>query len=268
MATDPTPFVTRAMEHWMLTDVGEPGGTHVAHARIDGAGNRPVRHPVPRQPVLGRGLIMTEPTWWADATEIRVLSLTQPWATLTMLRNPHTRRPVKWVETRSWATRYTGPVAIAATARIAGLRRGATLTIGDYDVTNDTLRGCKTPQYMLRSPRIEWPHRLTVGHVLGVARLAACVPMVAEDDWDATSDAIIGMDGSMILWQRTDPNVAAMKPTDITDQVPYGYFEPGRYGWLLADTQRLSAPIPHKGSLGLLRAPEALLNELKGATAE
>lgn len=206
------------------------------------------------------------PSWWAE--EIRVLSLTQPWATLTAVRNAGTGLPVKWVETRSWKTKYVGPVAIAATARIPKLPRRATLTVGDYEVTNDTLRGCsKFPQYMMRSEELGWPYRLPLSCIVAVAQLVACVPMVDEDEWDGASDAIVMMDNRLVLWRRVaDSALPVMAPVDISDQHPYGFFEPGRYGWLLADTVRLRNTIPHSGDLGLRKASPELLDRLKVAS--
>ena len=60
---------------------------------------------------------------------------------------------------------------------------------------------------------------------------------------------------------RPDPQlVAAARPylptgsiedTDIADQLPFGDFTDGRYGWLLEGVQALHAPVLVKGKQGL-----------------
>lgn len=42
---------------------------------------------------------------------MKALTLTQPWATLVAAH-------VKWIETRSWSTRYRGPLAIHSSKRM------------------------------------------------------------------------------------------------------------------------------------------------------
>lgn len=63
---------------------------------------------------------------------------------------------------------------------------------------------------------------LPLGAVVATARLIDCVRM-------------------------TPGMIAAVEP----NEMHFGYFAPGRWGWLLADVRALPDPIPAKGRLGL-----------------
>ena len=52
-----------------------------------------------------------------SAAGVPVLTLWQPWASLCVIIDPATGLPVKTIETRSWSTKYRGPLAIHAALR-------------------------------------------------------------------------------------------------------------------------------------------------------
>ncbi len=84
-----------------------------------------------------------------SADDLRALTIRQPWASLVVEGR-------KWLETRSWPTRYRGPLAIHA-----GVARGGYPTL----------------------PR---------GAILAVATLAACVPVDALDPDEIRAQRDVG----------------------------------------------------------------------------
>lgn len=201
-----------------------------------------------------------------DLTAARVLTIRQPWATLIALS-------VKRIETRPMSTSYRGPVLIHA-----GAHKPTTGPIGDFycepsypDVRHVNDCYCDDGEVdapCARRSRAEWAltvdgriaEPLPLGAVVAVANLTDSLPIVHADFWadglrmaDRLLENHIGANGDFASMCTDDDH-------DITDQLPYGDFTPGRHGWLLADIQPLTAPIPHKGALGLRHAPAELLN--------
>ena len=60
---------------------------------------------------------------------MKAISLWQPWASLCVLPGPN-GRAVKTIETRSWPTKYRGPLAVHAAKR----EPDQALRLGDYVV--------------------------------------------------------------------------------------------------------------------------------------
>lgn len=142
--------------------------------------------------------------------------------------------------------------------------------------------GPGTDVYMLDSKDrigdgLQFPIFLPLGAALGVATIVDCLPMTTHHDIGDPECIVVHGDGTadhaIPLWHadqgpsdvdraraegyelvRIDeievPDGAALI-RDITDQVPYGDFTPGRFGWVLADIQSFRQPIPAKGMLGL-----------------
>lgn len=161
---------------------------------------------------------------------IPALTVTQPYATLIAIGAKH-------IETRSWATKYRGPIAIHAgqglgpVGNVAGLRalvrREPFRSVLDrwaayqgWDVIGD-------PSYYL--PR---------GAVVAIATLVDCRPTTTEAapgkrGWSA----YVG--DKLTYWDLTPQERA------------FGDYLLGRFAWLLADVRRLPKPIPAKGAQGL-----------------
>ena len=118
------------------------------------------------------------------------LSLTQPWASLVIDGRKH-------VETRSWKTRYRGPLAIHATREAD---HSACIEFG-YDPATIPLRA-----------------------VLGTARLVDCVQFLA-------------------LFPPAGRFGA--------EEMKYGDFSPGRFGFVLESACKFAKPLPARGSFGL-----------------
>lgn len=164
---------------------------------------------------------------------MKVLTLTQPWATLVAIG-------AKRVETRSWETLYRGPLLIHAAAGYGkgGMRAHKELcgTEPFRSVLNEALRSWHEKRIDLRD-MAEHPFML-MGAIVAVCQLHDCRLTTAE--------AAPGKQG----WFGH----VGDKPTywDLTDQErAFGDYSPGRFAWLLADIRALPQPIPTKGALGL-----------------
>lgn len=142
---------------------------------------------------------------------MKALTLTQPWATLVAFG-------YKKIETRSWSTRYRGPVAIHAAKgfppRWLPLHTARRIGAG-YEIERDV------GGVLLRHPNLSWPYRLPLGAVVAVAVLT---DVVATDS------------------PRLDLGATERRLGDYT---------PGRFAWVLAGVDLLIRPVPASGRLGL-----------------
>lgn len=142
---------------------------------------------------------------------MKVLTLTQPWATLVALGE-------KRVETRSWKTAYRGPLAIHAAAtypkwarELAGTEPFRTvLAKHGYHYADSTKR-------LFNS--------LPFGQIICVCRLVSIAP-------------------------TTDLAHEWVKPLSPQEQA-FGDYGPWRFAWFLDNICKLDTPMPAKGALGL-----------------
>lgn len=217
------------------------------------------------------------------SSPVKVLTVRQPWATFIM-------RGVKIVECRplppsgDMAPHYDGQrfpghrllrgerLYIHAAATIPDLRRRETRTFGEFAVTNDTPRGCRFPQYMLRGPELAWPYRLPLGSILGSVKVEDVVPILTPDqavaEWSKWEETVNGP--TCIVTKPDDPRRnlslhyrigdatgASYSNLSLDDQRPFGVWTPGWWGLILSDAQRLGDQCP----LCEARPGDALVNE-------
>lgn len=187
---------------------------------------------------------------------IKALTLHQPHASLVAAK-------VKTIETRSWATKYRGPLVICAAARKPPMlwSQDVIPAVADpipmsryWDVQEDW----NNPgQYSYR-----WVGPL--GAALVTCRVADCVPMLDVLGTENHPGPWLEIGRSLpylSLWRGPGREVAER----VDDQLPYGQFEVGRFAWLLADVVPLPEPIPVRGRLGLWSSAE--LDAALGRTA-
>jgi activating signal cointegrator 1 len=142
---------------------------------------------------------------------IKALTLRQPWASLVA-------EGVKTIETRSWCTSHRGRIAIHAGQRYHD---------GEWnlDLGRATHRICGGFE--------RYPDALPRGAIIASAVLVDCVPIV--DAGTSTTDAFVAINCSddvrddIAMLYRSDDSDGVR----IDDELPLGYFEPGRYAWLL-----------------------------------
>lgn len=145
---------------------------------------------------------------------MKVLTLTQPWATLVAIGAKH-------IETRSWATSYRGPLAIRAA-------KGAS-SIG-WPQINHICRHTEPFKSVLQLDRHP-AEALPIGAIVAVCELKGCIRI---------EEGLLSYQNPGVGWWI------------ITEQErAFGDYTPGRYAWLLADIRALPDPIPAKGKLGL-----------------
>lgn len=152
---------------------------------------------------------------------MKVLTLTQPWATLVAIG-------AKKIETRSWSTKYRGPLLIHAAA---GLK-----PVGGTEGLMELCRKSPFREILIDAGYLGTPE-LPRGAIIAVCKVCACVSTDAvEDDYFGGPRVLNGV---MRLWKLTDQERA------------FGDYSPGRYAWLLADVRALPDPIPTRGAIGL-----------------
>lgn len=192
---------------------------------------------------------------------MKVLTLHQPWASLVALG-------IKTIETRSWSTKYRGPLAIHAAGRSPDRR----LVVGQWTVTGSDGLSCWWIQD--QSDREE---PLYLGAIVATCTLVDVVPIVgyaqslswsveAAETGQRTCRKYVVDTGSefdhphlgslRLLDEFTTHSGYGTHVTDLEDQKPYGDFTPGRFAWLLADIKPVDPPVPFKGGQGLTRTWE------------
>ncbi|MGN9098497.1 ASCH domain-containing protein [Flintibacter porci] len=120
-------------------------------------------------------------------------------------------KPLKSVETRSWKTSYRGPIAIHAGKIVPDM---FFMGMKEPDMDEFFSVGLYGDKSILCLP---------YGAVIGKVTLVDCVPI----------EKLYG--GSL----------------DTTRERAFGDWEPGRYGWILANPIRFMTPIPARGKQGI-----------------
>ncbi len=188
----------------------------------------------------------------------RALTLHQPWASLVALG-------VKTIETRSWATKYRGPLLIHA-----GVRRPRPVEVRplahalrlSWCAILDVGPHCSTP---CGGCAVTASRAIPLGAALAACTLVDCVPMLDVVGTESHPGPWLEVGRSrpyLSLWRGPGSEVAER----VDDQLPYGQFEPGRFAWLLADVAPLPEPIPVRGRQGLWSSAglDAALADLRG----
>ena len=213
----------------------------------------------------------------ATLRDWRCLSLWQPWATAVA-------ELLKGIETRSWATKYRGWLAIHAAQTVVYGSVGPYYVEPFFEQVNH-VEDCYcepdgiTPECArragVRRPVLTEDERLVadlpLGAVVAVARLVDVVPMVADSEPIRTLEVapqlrIVPMGGGRDhrLWLFD----GGLTPSvNVDAELPWGDFRPGRYAWLLADVVKLPEPIPARGKQGLWKPDDNLVAQLEVATS-
>jgi hypothetical protein len=158
---------------------------------------------------------------------MKAITLWQPYASLVGL-------DVKRIETRSWSTKYRGPLAIHAGRRCEVVR------LGQFNVEKDNPRGTE-PAYLLRGD-LAWPYRLPLGAVVATCDL---VDVVSTD-----RVAFVPPTDPWVVEKGWHPARGDFDCTVAEAQRSYGDYSPGRFAWLLENIQPID-PVPATGHQGL-----------------
>jgi len=215
---------------------------------------------------------------------VNALTIWQPHAALFVAG-------VRNIETRSWSTKYRGPLAIHAAQRlpdgIPAKHEGGSFVLDGHVYVGRSGSGLfwypvnPSPTVAQRSPS-----KLTLGAVVATCELVDVLPIRDYSSDKTTSRYILNEVGG--LGRRVlgiyepgglgishgngngddHPWVAANRDIDaMTAQLPYGDFRPGRWAWLLADIKPLDEPVPAKGKQGIWEWDASALAIAEGVTA-
>ncbi|MCC6426255.1 MAG: ASCH domain-containing protein [Phycisphaerales bacterium] len=159
---------------------------------------------------------------------MKCISLWQPWATLVSLGE-------KRVETRSWETKYRGPLAIHAAKKWD--RR-----LEELSVTNPAIFDALTRSDELRrrftapeEDRLGLLRLLPTGCIIATCTLVACLPT-------PKTPPPFGHYFDLFDSRRlpsADPSVRSISPAEMV----LGDYSPGRWAWFLDDIKPLAKPI-------------------------
>jgi len=163
---------------------------------------------------------------------MKVLSLTQPWATLVVLG-------LKRIETRSWATSYRGELGIHAAKGLGpvGGMRGL-LELLSTEPFWSVLREAFKVGALYPGDAETIANELPFGAILGQVDLIDCVQ--TWPSWASVDPWFTGQRQGR-QWHVPPPG----------PERSFGDYTPGRFAWLLDEPRALAEPIPCKGALGL-----------------
>lgn len=184
---------------------------------------------------------------------MKALTLHQPWASLVACG-------VKTIETRSWSTSYRGPLAIHAAVKVPRLPRFPTRKSQRTEPTaaDVAVHELDDPTSAVPGSKICWCGHdalmclrhglctLPLGEVLATCTLVDVVPCV-DFMTERTDERTRVEHIADSLFLRVPRVVPAL---NVTDQLPYGDFTPGRFAWLLTDVTAI-VPVSVRGRQGL-----------------
>ncbi|WP_368653744.1 ASCH domain-containing protein [Ornithinibacillus sp. 4-3] len=156
---------------------------------------------------------------------MKAITIKQPWATLIAIG-------AKKFETRSWQTKYRGPIAIHA---------GKTI---DIDACHD-----KSIIEALNKVGIFLTNDLPTGAIIAIAELKKCWSIVHHPGTDVDIAKTIQVGGELNVPRKHPDFHKYIVPTE--EEVDFGDWTPGRYAWELDNVQKLNIPVPAKGKLSL-----------------
>ncbi len=140
---------------------------------------------------------------------MKAITLYQPWASLCS-------SGAKKYETRSWATDYRGPIAIHA-----GMKKPSSI----WRVIEGIIDEVRADLGIVD------PDNLPRGEIIAIAELVDCRIIGLRDDKEIT---LVGLGGKEDICVRGN-------------EIKFGDYTPGRFGWILENVQVLKNPIPVKG---------------------
>lgn len=208
---------------------------------------------------------------------MRVLTEHQPVASLISIG-------VVSILPRSWPTQARGPLAIHAAARRMPLYGEDGLHLWylaghhcNNDLGNDGFWGPVRYQWgtfplgaivatctlidvvpIVNLGEQTVVRRIEVGTMGGEPNLMLCAP---DPGCEVITDfdRLVGFNlapGDADPESGVDFDASDYYERDVTDQLPYGLWEPGRYAYLLADIVPVDPPVPFRGGQGLSRTWE------------
>ena len=170
---------------------------------------------------------------------MKALSLWQPWASAIACGS-------KTVETRSWSTKYRGPLAIHAAKRFRIGEMIHTLAHWNWTGALDPL--------LQHQERLCGPGNEHINDTLARFPLGSIVATCYLQDIVPTDSMTVGfLDKKRYPGAKTFPANSSYAWTERQ----MGDFTPGRFAWILTEIKPIT-PIPFKGRQGLFNVPDDL----------
>lgn len=141
---------------------------------------------------------------------MKAITIHQPWATLIALGE-------KRFETRGWATKYRGPIAIHAGKQI-------------------DREACKNPRIAMTlfERGYHTPNDLPTGAIVAIAIITDCFSVGITNG------------GNAVLESEKQTKFLNAQ----SNECAFGYYDDGRYAWEMTDVKPID-PVPAKGQQGL-----------------
>lgn len=140
---------------------------------------------------------------------MKTLTLFQPWATLVAIG-------AKRFETRSWGTKYRGPLAIHAGKN----KQFASMKSKDYLCDKDPFYSVLMKEMAVAQSK--WMYFMPFGAIVAICELDDCFEITGHRCFRFSEQ-----------------------------EGAFGDFHPGRYAWRLQNIRKLNLPIEAKGAMGL-----------------
>jgi len=158
---------------------------------------------------------------------VKALTLYNPWATLKAI-------DAKKFETRSWSTRYRGPIAIHASVNDK---------FKELCMKEPFKSALENAGFMVRRSVVNDKAMtdLPFGAVLCICNLVDCLKI--------RTIRTVKRDGYLIRIAFLETKNSLIEVSG--NELVFGNYGPGRYVYVLEDTKRLPEPIPAKGRQGL-----------------
>jgi hypothetical protein len=158
---------------------------------------------------------------------LKALTMTQPWASLLVAG-------ANRIETRSWNTRYRGPVAIHAAAGFPSHAKAL----------------CAQSPYReaLAAAGFAAAADLPTGRFIGVADL----------------EEVVACDGSSAADIRRQSRAGTLPP----HEADFGDFSAGRFGFVMVRMAPLATQLPARGMLGLWNVAPAVEEQILAAALD
>lgn len=163
---------------------------------------------------------------------MKAITIWQPWASLLACG-------AKKYETRGWATRYRGPIAIHAAKR----------PFNPLDFAVFDTPFAQAAQEAFKAAGLSM-HRLPFGAVIATAELVNCWHIVNNPGTDIDVARHIPIGAESMTNDKHAPDFHDyFVPSE--KEMLFGDWTPGRYAWEIKNIQLLSKPVPAKGMQGL-----------------
>lgn len=160
---------------------------------------------------------------------MKAITILQPWASLIACG-------AKQIETRSWATKYRGPIVIHA---------GKGRQYRDLAFTEPFFSALNFPICGRDEKSITYENNLSYGAVIAIADLVDCYYIVYHPGTNIDIAKNIRVGAESMTENKRDPDFGKyIVPTE--QEIAFGDWTPGRYAWILDNVRKIE-PVPARG---------------------